>query len=77
MNTHYTSCTLNNYFWDEALKRVNSSPIYANSHRGRQANEVGFLGEVVAESWFKKITYYFGIIDRKPLMIILLIINLH
>jgi len=53
-NSSYTSITLNDYFWDTAIERVKESPIYDGSHRGKQANEVGFLGEIVAEAWFNK-----------------------
>jgi len=53
-NSSYTSITLNDYFWDATIERVKESPIYDGSHRGKQANEVGFLGEIVAESWFNK-----------------------
>lgn len=39
--------------WTKASKIAKSMPIYSNSHRKEAANEVGALGEVVAEVWFK------------------------
>jgi len=53
-NSSYTLYTLNDYHWETALKRVENAPIYENSHRKEMANEVGFLGEVIAECWFDK-----------------------
>ena len=38
--------------WEEARNRSDSIPIYENSHRGSNANQVGSLGEVIAERWF-------------------------
>jgi hypothetical protein len=44
----------------EAEKRVASLPIYKNSHRGVKANQVGVMGELLAEIWFTSngIDYY-------------------
>ena len=42
---------LNNKYWDKTLERVESSPIYEGSHRGSDANQVGFLGDL-SLIWF-------------------------
>jgi hypothetical protein len=39
--------------WLSAEKIAESLPIYENSHREKLANQVGSLGEVLAEHWFK------------------------
>ena len=49
----YKEIQLNDSHWTNAQTRVNSTKVYAGSHRGSQANQVGFLGEVVAEEWFR------------------------
>ena len=48
-----TGIELSNRHWNAAQERVNTSPVYKNSHRKEQANEVGFLGEVVIEEWMR------------------------
>ena len=53
-NSAYTLCTLNEEYWKRALERVEKNPIYDGSHRQGMANQVGFLGEIVAEKWFSK-----------------------
>ncbi|MDQ7968702.1 MAG: hypothetical protein REI95_03575, partial [Oxalicibacterium faecigallinarum] len=40
--------------WDKAEAKVKELPIYEKSHRKQQANEVGVLGEVIAEYWLKE-----------------------
>jgi hypothetical protein len=40
--------------WNKALERVEGLPIYEGSHRGVQGNEVGCLGEIVIEAFFKE-----------------------
>ena len=44
---------------DKAIERAEGLPIYEGSHRGAKANEVGCLGEIVMEIFFKEhdITY--------------------
>lgn len=37
----------------KADKMAKELPIYERSHRGLQANQVGVLGELVAEEWFR------------------------
>jgi hypothetical protein len=43
----------NEEIWSTAEAISNNLPIYANSHREKAANQVGSLGEVLAEYWFK------------------------
>ena len=43
----YRKKVLGERHWTLASERVESSPIYENSHREKSANQVGFLGEVV------------------------------
>lgn len=45
----YSKYYLNEEFWAAALERVEQAPIYRKSHRGKKANEVAFLGELVIE----------------------------
>ena len=40
--------------WSAAIRRAEELPVYENSHRERDANIVGSLGEVVAEKWFRE-----------------------
>jgi hypothetical protein len=40
--------------WAAAEKYSNQLPIYKNSHRETAANQVGTLGEVIAEKWLKE-----------------------
>jgi hypothetical protein len=51
-NTHMRHLRLSEKQWTLAEQRVASAPIYEGSHRKKQANEVGFLVEVLAEEWF-------------------------
>jgi hypothetical protein len=37
-----------------ARRRANGYPIFPGSHRGVEANEIGALGEVIAESWLAR-----------------------
>jgi hypothetical protein len=39
--------------WALARERADAMPIYANSHREREANLVGAIGEVVFERWLR------------------------
>lgn len=40
--------------WDSANKRLKNIPVFEGSHRGYAANEVGVIGEIIAEDWFKR-----------------------
>ena len=42
---------LNESIWSLAETRVKELPIYKNSHREVEANQVGVLGEIVTELW--------------------------
>jgi len=53
-NLTYTRCILNDSYWSGTSDRVKKSQVYNGSHRGEEGNEVGFLGEIVAEAWFKR-----------------------
>jgi len=37
--------------WKDADRRTDKLPIFKNSHRGRDANLVGCLGEILVEMW--------------------------
>ena len=50
----YRKKVLEERHWTLASERVESSPIYENSHRAKSANQVGFLGEVVMEEFFRE-----------------------
>lgn len=39
------------HHWDSAQYRVNNSPVYKLSHRKEEANEVGFIGEIIFEEF--------------------------
>lgn len=54
VNTTYTRCRLKDVHYRETLARLENAKVFEKSHRKEAANEVGFLGEVVAESWLKK-----------------------
>lgn len=43
----------NEEIWVAAEKLANNLPIYEKSHREKAANQVGCLGEVLAEHWFR------------------------
>ena len=45
---------LSEMHWDKAIERAEGLPIYEGSHRGAKANEVGCLGEIVMEIFFKE-----------------------
>ncbi len=51
---------LSDTLWDTAEQLVANSKIYEYSHRKLEANKVGYLGEVVAEHWFKKNGVFFA-----------------
>ncbi|MGR5286881.1 hypothetical protein ACP3V5_16315 [Vibrio maritimus] len=40
--------------YEEAQQRANERPVYQNSYRGKEANQIGCLGEVIAEYWMKR-----------------------
>ena len=42
------------YHLELAIKRVERAPVYKLSRRKKEANEVGFLGEVLFEEFLKK-----------------------
>lgn len=44
---------LSERLWRQAEQRVSETPVYDLSHRKEAANEVGCLGEIVAEKWFE------------------------
>ena len=50
----YLRKVLEERHWILASERVDNSPIYENSHRKKSANQVGFLGEVVIEEFFRE-----------------------
>ena len=60
----YKQVTLNSSHWDAAFDRVKNSKIFKNSHRKKEANQVGYLGEVVFEEFLKNNAINF-IDDRK------------
>jgi len=62
--TSYRQVILNNSHWDEASERVENSKIFSNSHRKKEANQVGCLGEVVLEEFLENNKIKF-IDDRK------------
>lgn len=64
MAKNYKQVTLNSSHWDAAYDRVENSKIFKNSHRKKEANQVGYLGEVVFEEFLKNNTINF-IDDRK------------
>ena len=50
----YKRRILNENYWRKTLDRVGGSPIYEYSHRGSNANQVGFLGEIVVEKYLEE-----------------------
>lgn len=53
-NTAYTRTKrISEEIYIEAQKRADALPIFDNSHRAKEANQVGCLGEVIAECWMK------------------------
>ena len=50
---NYRRMAINQQYWDSAQERVDNSPVYKLSHRKREANQVGFLGEVMFEAFLK------------------------
>lgn len=60
----YKQVILNTIHWDAASDRVENSKIFKYSHRKKEANQVGYLGEVVFEEFLKKNKINF-IDDRK------------
>ena len=54
MANSYNRVLLKDHHWELANKRVESSKVYKLSHRGEEANQVGFLGEIVFEEFLKK-----------------------
>lgn len=54
---------LNEDIWSKADYLSRQLPIYEKSHRGLQANQVGVIGEIIAEMFFKQ--YGIGFIETK------------
>ena len=54
MAKFYKKIELNEGHWSRASAQVANSPIYENSHRGFEANQVGILGEVVLADFLEK-----------------------
>jgi hypothetical protein len=53
-NEHYTCiASISEEIYLESESRAAKLPIFANSHRKRNANEIGCLGEVIAEQWMR------------------------
>ncbi len=53
-NTTFTRVTnISASVYEEARRRANDNPVFENSHRREEANEVGCLGEVIAEYWMR------------------------
>ena len=50
----YIKVELSTNHWESAIKRVEKLKIFTKSHRKKEGNEVGCLGEVVLEEFFKK-----------------------
>ncbi len=54
-NTTYTRIkNIAEEIYVEAQKRADALPVFDYSHRAREANQVGCLGEIIAECWMKK-----------------------
>ena len=54
-NTSFTRLNIiPEFIYAEAEKRAMVLPVHHNSHRGIQANQIGCLGEVIAERWMSK-----------------------
>ena len=47
----YKRKVIKSHHWASAQQRVDESPIYKFSHRKRDANQVGFLGEIIFEEY--------------------------
>jgi len=59
-NNHYTALNfIPEYIYQEAQNRAKKLPILENSHRGEEGNEIGCLGEIIAEEWMKSKGIYF------------------
>jgi hypothetical protein len=53
-NTTYTIISnIEESLYQEAELRAKNQKVFANSHRKKEANEVGCLGEVLAEQWMR------------------------
>ena len=50
---------LNDDIWIDGEKRSKELPIYKNSHRQIEANQVGVLGEIIAEIWMRHLNITF------------------
>lgn len=50
----YRKKVIQPYHLELAIKRVEKAPIYKLSHRKKEANEVGFLGEILFEEFLKQ-----------------------
>lgn len=49
MTRYIKECT--EEIWSAAELRAQKTPVYGNSHRKEEANQVGALGEIIAEIW--------------------------
>ena len=59
-NKTYTKTkSITDFIYDEAQRRAELLPVFNNSHRKKAANQIGCLGEVIAEEWMREkgITY--------------------
>ena len=52
MEGNYYKIELGSYHWELGKSRSDSMPVLYKSHRGREANQVGCLGEVLIEEFF-------------------------
>jgi len=51
-NHSYSKLSIPAWIQAEAQVRADKLPVYQNSHRGKAANQIGCLGEVISEHWF-------------------------
>ena len=52
MEENFYKVELGSYHWELGKERSDGMPILNKSHRGREANQVGCLGEVLIEEFF-------------------------
>ena len=52
MEENFYKIELGSYHWELGKERSDGMPILNKSHRGREANQVGCLGEVLIEEFF-------------------------
>lgn len=53
MTASYRKIRINEKHFQDAAKIIENAPIYKNSHRKENANQVGFLGEIVFEDFLE------------------------